>query len=243
KRLNNGLVGDHDHAAATRAMLALIPPDAPVAAQTGLAPHLSRRQAIYLFPTLNDAEFVALDTGGQRYVAGRTTYEDGLEALLCDRSFGPVYAVDGALLFRRGAAPPPVVAALPATATPMAIAFDDGFALVGVDAAPVARVGELIRVTLYWRGTASRDWTVFGHLVDQNGEVKAQYDSPPQCGAAPASRWRPGQIIRDDRWLTPNAGIRPGDYRILVGLYDPEDGARPRANGAERVDVGGVTIR
>ena len=48
-------------------LMTLIPPDASVSAQTGLYPHLAHREKAYLFPAVNDAEFVFLDVTGSTY--------------------------------------------------------------------------------------------------------------------------------------------------------------------------------
>jgi uncharacterized membrane protein len=44
--------------------LAMVPADASVSAQSGLAAHLSQRERIWEFPVLNDAEYVILDLEG-----------------------------------------------------------------------------------------------------------------------------------------------------------------------------------
>lgn len=50
--------------ATAQAAFAQIPAGASIAAQSGLAPHLSQRAQIWEFPVLNDAEYVILDTQG-----------------------------------------------------------------------------------------------------------------------------------------------------------------------------------
>lgn len=54
---------DGDAAALTR-VASKIPPSASLSAQTGLAPHLSRRRVQWEFPTTNGADFVILQDGG-----------------------------------------------------------------------------------------------------------------------------------------------------------------------------------
>jgi hypothetical protein len=247
RRLSNRLAGDPAHQTLAHRMLAMIPPDASVSAQTGLVPHLSARERIYLFPKLADAEWIALDTRGQRFAPpGSVTYEEGLDELVCDRTFGPVFEEDGLLLFRQGGAADPFPSSVPDSAARAPIPFDDGFALVGSALSRTAiRPGEIPRIALYWRPdrVPSRNWTVFVHLIDSKGEVWGQYDAPPLCGEAPTSTWRPDRLIRDDYWIVPRMGIPLGDYRVLAGLYDPATGVRPLANGAEAVEVGRVTVR
>lgn len=247
RRLNNGLTGDPAHLALAGEMLRAIPPTASVSAQTGLAPHLSDRERIFLFPAYDEADFVALDTRGQRYAPpGSMTYEQGLEEILCDRAWGPLFERDGLLLLRRGSGPNLYPAAVPASASRVGARFDDGIILEAVEAPLGAlRVGETPRLALYWRAdrVPTRDWTVFVHLVDDRGEVWGQLDAPPHCGDAPTSGWQRGRLLRDDAWLIPRRGIPPGAYRVVVGLYDPATGDRPLVDGKETIEVGRVTLR
>jgi len=54
------VITEHDRLAAR--FFEQIPPDVPISAQSDLAPHLSQRPRIYLFPVVQDAEYVILDT-------------------------------------------------------------------------------------------------------------------------------------------------------------------------------------
>lgn len=104
----------------TRAALAVIPADAPVAATTHLLPQLSRRTEVYTLPE----PFVRLDTGSPltdeelaerarrvRYVAYRENdlpveYEGTAEAVLAlleREGFAPVARAGPVTVFRRGA--------------------------------------------------------------------------------------------------------------------------------------------
>lgn len=65
-----------------------------------------------------------------------------------------------------------------------------------------------------------QDYTVFAQLLDQDGQLVTGMDRPPLDGAYPTSTWLPGQMIIDRRSI-PLAGVPPGDYRLVVGLYDP----------------------
>jgi len=81
------------------------------------------------------------------------------------------------------------------------------------------------KLTLYWQVNAPlpANYTVFVHLVDAQGNVAAQADSPPAAGAYPTGLWDAGEIIVDPHPL-PN--LEPGRYRVLVGLYRPDTGER-----------------
>jgi len=247
RRLDNGLVGDEAHLRLVREMLRTIPPTASVSAQTGLVPHLSARERVFLFPRYEEAEFVALDTRSQRYAPpGGMTYEQGLEEVLCEEGWGPLFERDGVILLRRGSGGALFPASLPSYATPRDERFDDGIVLAAIEGPRATiRVGEPPRIVLYWRAEQrpTRDWTVFAHLVDERGVVRGQLDAPPHCGDSPTSTWTPGRLLRDDVWVIPQRSIPPGPYRIVVGLYDPASAARSLVNGQEAIEVARLTVR
>lgn len=247
RRLDNGLSDDGAHLRLARQMLRLIPSSASVSAQTGLVPHLSARERIFLFPRYAEAELVALDTRGQRYAPpGSMRYEEGLEEVLCEEGWGVLFERDGLLLLRRGAGGNPFPAALPSYAQPRGDRFDDGLVLDGIELPPprISR-GEVPRVVLYWRAEQrpSRNWTVFVHLVDEAGMVRGQLDAPPHCGDSPTSGWTPGRLLRDDVWILPHRTIPTGEYRLVLGLYDSATGDRSRSNGRETIELGRLSVR
>jgi hypothetical protein len=85
------------------------------------------------------------------------------------------------------------------------------------------RRGDALIVLLYWRATGKieKDFTVFVHLLDQNGKRIEGYDSPPRGGGAPTSAWQPGVLIVDAVVMTVPPETMPGsDYRVIVGLYE-----------------------
>lgn len=81
------------------------------------------------------------------------------------------------------------------------------------------------RVLLCWQveHALPTDYTVFVHLLDAEGTLKATGDGPPAGGAFPTSLWQPNDDIMDVHNLP--EPIAPGD-RIAVGLYNPRDGVR-----------------
>lgn len=94
---------------------------------------------------------------------------------------------------------------------------------------------EALHVTLYWRCEAPlpTDYTTFVHIRDiagqatgQPGTIVAQMDRPPADGAYPTSVWDPGEIIRDSVQIPIPLQVSPGEYEIIVGLYDFQTGSR-----------------
>jgi hypothetical protein len=54
----------------------------------------------------------------------------------------------------------------------------------------------------------------------------AQASGPPDRGFRLTTSWREGEVIVDQRMLTLPAEIAPGDYALIVGFYDPDNGQR-----------------
>ena len=96
--------------------------------------------------------------------------------------------------------------------------------------------GESLDLTLFWspRGRPAHDYTVFVHLLDSSGQLRGQADSPPMAGKYPTSVWDAGEVIADLHTLSLAPDLPAGEYRIAVGLYDPETGQR-----VKRVDGNG----
>jgi len=108
---------------------------------------------------------------------------------------------------------------------PVSYTLGDQVALIGYDSAPS---GETLTATLYWRALAEPDeaYTVFLHLVDEEGRLLGQGDGLPLEGDYPTSHWSPGEVLPDTHPITLDSGS-PADARwLLVGLYRPADGSR-----------------
>ncbi len=101
--------------------------------------------------------------------------------------------------------------------------------LLGYDRQPgPATPDGTLALTLYWQALAEMDqaYTVFVHLIDAEGQIRAQCDQAPQAGAAPTTSWLPGEIVADSYTLDLPSDLEPGRYTLRVGLYDPITGAR-----------------
>jgi hypothetical protein len=82
---------------------------------------------------------------------------------------------------------------------------------------------------LYWRGLRpiETDYVVFIHIVDANGQLVSQYDTPPAQGTMPTGSWLPDKIIEDHYDITALAqGLPPGKYDVVVGMYNTTTGER-----------------
>jgi hypothetical protein len=129
--------------------------------------------------------------------------------------------------------PAPTPSTTPAVAGPLSgsldVRFGDFGMLVGWQlSATEIGVGEPLVLTLVWQGLegdTSTNYTVFTHLLSQNGELIAQHDGPPAGGAQNTSSWSAGQVIEDTHQLSFRSGVEDptGPARVIVGLYDPAD--------------------
>jgi len=117
---------------------------------------------------------------------------------------------------------------------PLDARLGDAVTLLGYDAPATLASGSTLSVTLYWR--ADRDlrdgYKVFVHLLDANNVTLAQDDAAPRAGRYPTSVWRAGDVVPDVHILATGT-LTPGvTGRLVVGLYNPEGGARLPVTGA-----------
>ena len=96
--------------------------------------------------------------------------------------------------------------------------------LIGHEINDIARAGETLRPRLYWqaRATMDEDYTVFVHLLDEKGSLRAQQDCQPQRGNYPTSLWRRGEVIWDAHEIPLPPDLSVGTYLLVTGAYLPE---------------------
>jgi len=195
------------HARQLARFLAQIPADDAVSTSSSLAPHLSHRQELYLFPNILDAQDILLDLTTSPFPVSWEDQRVRLLGLLQTGDFGVADAADGYVLLRRGA---------PLRNLPRdTFSFVDGPFAASVEQ-PLATFGPLILL-----GADIRDSKVIGIgwqetltldvMLDQpvaEDDVLAVWTGgtprplPPDfAGAVPAliwrptSNWQPGQIM------------------------------------------------
>jgi hypothetical protein len=107
--------------------------------------------------------------------------------------------------------------------------FGESMTLIGysLPAAPL-RPGDQLVFTLFWTSEAPADhyWSVFTHLVAQDGAVVAQHDKVPYDGLYPTNRWWPGQVVDDVYAISLPEEASSGEYRLGIGMYDWQTGDR-----------------
>jgi len=124
--------------------------------------------------------------------------------------------------------PPPVGAVLRRPP-----AFGPGREVV-LEAAEVRPEGTNLRVTLWWRvrKPLGKGYTVFVHLLDDEGHLIGVGDGLPRGGAMPTDQWRAGDLILDEHTIPLPEGLPPSPslgrgaggegFRVGVGFYDSD---------------------
>lgn len=102
------------------------------------------------------------------------------------------------------------------------------FRLAGYGLTQQTEQGGEIVLALQWESlqAVDTDYQVFVHLLNEAGEKIMQRDGQPVQWLRPTSVWQPGDQIIDRYGFLVPADLPPGNYTIIVGLYDPVTGQR-----------------
>ena len=100
--------------------------------------------------------------------------------------------------------------------------------LIFSEFAPIWASGGQEVVVVSWAVPTSltKDYQVFVHLRDSNGQTVAQADGPPLAGWYPTSQWTPREIVTDERIFPVPADLATDTYTLVIGFYDVETGER-----------------
>ncbi|MEZ4619740.1 MAG: DUF2079 domain-containing protein [Caldilineaceae bacterium] len=88
------------------------------------------------------------------------------------------------------------------------------------------------------------DYSLFAHVVNEQGEKVAQLDWQPHddWGPRPMTTWFEGTSIVDKETIVLPAALPPGNYRLLLGVYNWQTGERLVAHGNAAAPDNVVTI-
>jgi uncharacterized membrane protein len=219
------------HALAVR-IAASLPPDAPISAQSNLYPDVDHRPSVYMYPEVDDAREIFLDVST---LPNTTGIDEGIHQqvrqLLASGTFGPVAAVDGYLVLRRGAPPAPLADAFYSFARadgvtithPLLVRFGDSLEFLGYDVIP-GRDGK-IELRAYWKALApiASDLFLPFYITDGQGhEVGATLQREPANFWYPTDRWKPGEVVRITTYNLP-IGRRGEDFGVAIGAQPAGD--------------------
>ncbi|MFN2202203.1 MAG: hypothetical protein ACK2UO_13410 [Caldilineaceae bacterium] len=131
--------------------------------------------------------------------------------------------------------------------TPISANLGDHFAILGVGAIPDhLQPGQEATVLVKWRARkpATTDYSVFVHLVDENGLIIAQQDTMPGSGLYPTSEWLTDETrIETYTVEIPTGAYTPNRGSWVVGMYDSATGERlPVLPGSTAVQPSDVEL-
>lgn len=100
--------------------------------------------------------------------------------------------------------------------------------LLGYDWGGSPRPGQDARLVLYWQALRETDtpYTVFTHILGPDDTLAGQKDSWPRDGDYPTHFWVEGEIVSDEYLIPFSPQAAPGDYRLMVGMYNVKTNQR-----------------
>jgi hypothetical protein len=108
--------------------------------------------------------------------------------------------------------------------------FGDSLRLVGYDlpTGDTFAPGDVLPLSLAWQATGpvDFDYNVGVFLLDAAGTVVIQRDGQPQATFGRTSAWEPGSLQRDNHGLLLPDDLLPGEYQLVVTLYNWQTGER-----------------
>lgn len=99
-----------------------------------------------------------------------------------------------------------------------------------------------LRVELLWSsaGNISTNYTTSAYLLDEAGDLVAQYDSQPFLNERPMTTWQANEIVYDLKPLEANRVIEMGNYEVRVLVYEVINGEVVRLTTEENSDTIGI---
>jgi uncharacterized membrane protein len=200
-------ITDHDRLG--EELVALVPPEAAVSAHWKLNPHLSQREKIYMFPRIEDAEYVFLDVTRDSWPVHPVELCERVNQLLRE-GYGIRASQDGYILLQKGLA----------NATelndsfydfarfehlqveyPMVVDFGERLRFLGLDLI-LEEEPELktISLRLYWQALQplKRDHYIYPFFFDsETGQIIEDTVERPMTTMIwyPTSQWQVGEVI------------------------------------------------
>jgi hypothetical protein len=98
--------------------------------------------------------------------------------------------------------------------------------------------GESVKVALNFKVLAAIDvdYMIFVHVEDVDGKVdRINVDHAPVKGSSPTTRWKPGDMMRDefDVPIPPSMNVR--GLALVLGFWDPKTDARLPLTNPDKV--------
>jgi uncharacterized membrane protein len=192
-----------------------LPPEVPVSVGSNLYPHVAHRQWVYLFPTVNDAQYILLDATGPPYPVGTGDQVRILQDLMEHDLFGVAAADHGVLLLQSGLASyhwsPRFYDVFQAgdTTPRFRVGADFGslLRLEGFDwvVRLVVSATPIVEITTYWRPLSPLEgqYRLVYFLLDERGRVEHTQPEEVATNWYPLRMWEPGKVVKVTREPSP----------------------------------------
>ena len=155
---------------------------------------------------------------------------------------GLAFAVPFVIIAPAYAKPPNLTAATPTR--PLDVTFGNTLDLLGYDDPPAsAQPGDEVTLQLYWhlRAPATKNYSVFVHLINANDVIVSQRDMYPGQGSLATSGLQPGYTWQDHYTVRiPSLAPAGQAVRWAIGVYDLETGQRLTATHGIETEQGVV---
>jgi len=118
---------------------------------------------------------------------------------------------------------------------PAAVFGDGQIALVEATLQGAPAPGQTVTLLPRWQALRSldQDYTLFVHVVDEEGNTWGQRDAMPQDGQYPTSAWPVGEVISDSYTLAVKPEAPAAGLHLEIGWYLLSTGERlPRRDGS-----------
>jgi hypothetical protein len=105
--------------------------------------------------------------------------------------------------------------------------------------------GAAVDVSLIWqtRQSIPEEYTVFVHLLGEDGALVAQHDGIPASGTLPTSLWPVDEHLLDVHKVVVPEGVTAVNGRLIAGMYNTETLTRqPFANGQDFITIAEVVF-
>jgi len=110
--------------------------------------------------------------------------------------------------------------------------------------ATTMRAGDFGLLTLFWRAaeTPAARLTVSLRVIDSQDRVVYQRDSEPANGLLPTVGWSPDEIIQDDAGFFIPSDAPPGEYHLVIVVYNPASGEELKASSETLVTIARLSV-
>jgi hypothetical protein len=120
----------------------------------------------------------------------------------------------------------------------------NGVTLLGYDLERNVKVGDRLRMTLYWQCLSEmvESYTVFNHVLDSDNVIRGQVDRVPGVPQAATTSWVRGEVIADPYEIPLDPEAPPGEYTVEIGMYNVATMNRLSAHDAQGAAHGDTVI-